>query len=338
METIRRNIHSSRQQNQRQAMEHSWSPRKGESTSPVNQSQDRCEVYHYDARYDRIKILEKSRNQNQYSEERRKKERQNEEDPHWREQQNCYDERRFGRRYGEDQWEINQQPRPARLDFPKFDGDNPTRWIYKVEQFFEHYQTLERRKLKIAEFNMEGEALNWFQHSEECGYFHNWKSFTDALSLRFEPTCDDRNGRMQYHDDRNARMSYQSSGFAMAEGTQMTHCADSLKQYEEVQAQDHQNQREELPESIKKLIATTKMMLSRSNKLRQGKQAAEEYEDQIPGVREIKDFQEPENLRKGRNKLFEERRTIEKFEVFGEQIKEEKIGCNGISCFLGYFL
>jgi len=58
------------------------------------------------------------------------------------------EERTFGRRYGEDQWEINQQPRPARLDFPKFDGDNPTRWIYKVEQFFEHYQTLERRKLK----------------------------------------------------------------------------------------------------------------------------------------------------------------------------------------------
>jgi hypothetical protein len=101
-----------------------------------------------EGRYDRMHILEKGRNQNRYSEERRKNERQNEEDPHWREQQHCYDERRFGRRYGEDQWEINQQPRPARLDFPKFDGDNPTRWIYKVEQFFEHYQTLERRKLK----------------------------------------------------------------------------------------------------------------------------------------------------------------------------------------------
>jgi hypothetical protein len=256
-------------------MEHSWRARKGESTSPVNQNQDRCEVYHYDGRYDRIKILEKSRNQNRYSEERRKNERQNEEDPHWREQQHCYDERRFGRRYGEDQWEINQQTRPARLDFPKFDGNNPTRWIYKVEQLFEHYQTLERRKLKMAEFNMEGEALNWFQHSEECGYFHNWTSFTAALLLRFEPTCDDINGRMQYHDDRNARMSYkdrnarmsyqdrnarmsyQSSDFAMAEGTQMTHCADS-KQYEEVQTQDHQNQREELPESIKKIDSCNK--------------------------------------------------------------------------------
>jgi hypothetical protein len=135
----------------------------------------------------------------------------------------------------------------------------------------------------------------------------------------------DRNARMSYRD-RNARMSYQSSDFAMAEGTQMTHCADSLKQYEEVQTQDHQNQREELPESIKKLIAATKMMLSRSNKLRQGKQAAEEYEDQIPGAREIKDFQEPENLQKGRNKLSEERRTIEKLEVFGEKIQEEKTG------------
>ena len=30
------------------------------------------------------------------------------------------------------------QTRFSRLDFPHFDGENPTRWIYKVEQFF-HY-------------------------------------------------------------------------------------------------------------------------------------------------------------------------------------------------------
>jgi hypothetical protein len=110
-----------------------------------------------------------------------------EEDQYWSDQQNHQERRRYGRNFDENYWERGQQPRPARLDFPMFDGNNPTGWIYKVEQFFEHYHTLERQKLKLAEFHMEGEALNWFQKSEECGYFHNWKGFTNALLLRFDP-------------------------------------------------------------------------------------------------------------------------------------------------------
>jgi hypothetical protein len=33
------------------------------------------------------------------------------------------------------------QPRPLRLDFPRFDGENPDGWTYKVNQFFDYYQT-----------------------------------------------------------------------------------------------------------------------------------------------------------------------------------------------------
>jgi hypothetical protein len=33
------------------------------------------------------------------------------------------------------------QARPLRLDFPRFDGDNPAGWTYKVNQFFDYYQT-----------------------------------------------------------------------------------------------------------------------------------------------------------------------------------------------------
>jgi len=32
-------------------------------------------------------------------------------------------------------------PRPVRLDFPRFDGDNPAAWTYKVNQFFDYYHT-----------------------------------------------------------------------------------------------------------------------------------------------------------------------------------------------------
>jgi hypothetical protein len=32
------------------------------------------------------------------------------------------------------------QTRPLRLEFPRFDGENPTEWTYKVNQYFNYYQ------------------------------------------------------------------------------------------------------------------------------------------------------------------------------------------------------
>lgn len=90
----------------------------------------------------------------------------------WVEQNIQPEERRYGRRYEEQEWgEINVHTRTRRLDFSRFDGDNPTGWIYKVAQFFDHYQTAARQRLRMATFHMEGEALIRFQDSEECGYF-----------------------------------------------------------------------------------------------------------------------------------------------------------------------
>jgi hypothetical protein len=65
----------------------------------------------------------------------------------------------------------NVNTRTARLYFSKFDGDNPTGWIYKVDQFFDHYQTVTCQRLRMTAFHMEGEGLIRFQDSEECGYF-----------------------------------------------------------------------------------------------------------------------------------------------------------------------
>jgi hypothetical protein len=147
--------------------------------------------------------FDKSKAQNRYWEERRRNERFNdEEEMPWRDQHDYMEDRRSkdirasrrfeedfqyneeqrrGRRYEEDSWDISYQSRPPRLDFPKFDGDNPTGWIYKVEQYFGHYQMVERQKLKMAAFHMEGEKLFWFQDSEECRYFTNWRSFYRSI-------------------------------------------------------------------------------------------------------------------------------------------------------------
>jgi len=81
--------------------------------------------------------------------------------------------------------------RALRLDFPRFDGSNPAGWTYKVNQFFDYYQTPLHQRLRMASFHMEGEALIWFQDAEESGQFPTWDAFVHALLTRFGPAYDD---------------------------------------------------------------------------------------------------------------------------------------------------
>jgi hypothetical protein len=80
---------------------------------------------------------------------------------------------------------------PCRLDFPRFDGDNPSGWMYKVNQFFAYYQTPLYQRVRMASFHMEGEALIWFQAADESGQFPTWEAFLQALLTRFGPAYDD---------------------------------------------------------------------------------------------------------------------------------------------------
>ena len=66
--------------------------------------------------------------------------------------------------------------RLVKLDFPRFSGEEPTSWIYKVNQYFRYYKIPESEKLMMASFHMEGEALVWFQEGEEAGVFGNWEA------------------------------------------------------------------------------------------------------------------------------------------------------------------
>jgi hypothetical protein len=61
------------------------------------------------------------------------------------------------------------QTQPLRLEFPRFDCDNPAGWTYKVNQFFNYYQTPLYHRIRMASFDMEGEALIWFQDADESG-------------------------------------------------------------------------------------------------------------------------------------------------------------------------
>jgi len=83
------------------------------------------------------------------------------------------------------------QPRPLRLDFPCFEGDNPASWTYKVNQLFEYDQTILYQCVRMASFHMEGEALIWFQDADESGQFSTWDAFVQTLLTRFGPVYND---------------------------------------------------------------------------------------------------------------------------------------------------
>lgn len=54
------------------------------------------------------------------------------------------------------------QTRAVRLDFPKFNGEDPSGWVYRADQFFNYHQTNPHHRVLLASFHMEGKALVWF--------------------------------------------------------------------------------------------------------------------------------------------------------------------------------
>jgi hypothetical protein len=54
-------------------------------------------------------------------------------------------------------------PRSVRIDFPRFDGNEPAEWLYRVEKYVEFYNTSYRQLLRLVSIHMEGKALMWYQ-------------------------------------------------------------------------------------------------------------------------------------------------------------------------------
>lgn len=51
----------------------------------------------------------------------------------------------------------------AKLEFPKYSGEDPTEWFNRVDQFFEYQGATEAQKVSLASFHLEGEANQWWQ-------------------------------------------------------------------------------------------------------------------------------------------------------------------------------
>jgi len=77
------------------------------------------------------------------------------------------------------------KPKPFRLEFPRFDGDDPETWCCRAEQFFDFYDTPDAQQLSISAFHMDGKALVWFQELKASNTISYWLEFVEAIQIRF---------------------------------------------------------------------------------------------------------------------------------------------------------
>ena len=49
-----------------------------------------------------------------------------------------------------------------KIDFPRFNGDDLTGWIYREDQYSSLHNTFDVNKVPLASFQLEHEALQWF--------------------------------------------------------------------------------------------------------------------------------------------------------------------------------
>jgi len=75
--------------------------------------------------------------------------------------------------------------RPLRLDFPRFNGDDPEGWCYRSTQFFDYYVIPDPQRFVITGFHLEGKALVWYQELRNSNVLTTWPEFLNLLQTRF---------------------------------------------------------------------------------------------------------------------------------------------------------
>ncbi|CAN6724436.1 unnamed protein product [Malus baccata var. baccata] len=73
------------------------------------------------------------------------------------------------------------------IDFPHFTpSNNPSAWVYKVEQFFAYYSTPAHQQVPTVSFHLDGEALQWFRWMNCLQTTPCWEDFTLAFCHNVE--------------------------------------------------------------------------------------------------------------------------------------------------------
>nr|TKS04638.1 hypothetical protein D5086_0000141070 [Populus alba] len=85
---------------------------------------------------------------------------------------------------------VDRNHTTLKLNFPTYsgEGDDPTGWIFKAEQYFEFQNIDAPRQVQLASFHLSSVALQWYRwYTKNKGQLR-WHEFVSALLHRFGPT------------------------------------------------------------------------------------------------------------------------------------------------------
>jgi hypothetical protein len=77
-----------------------------------------------------------------------------------------------------------------KLNFPTYagEGEDPTGWIFKAEQYFEFQNIDAPQQVQLASFHLSNVALQWYRWYNKNRGQLRWTEFVKALLHRFGPT------------------------------------------------------------------------------------------------------------------------------------------------------
>ncbi|WVZ58303.1 LOW QUALITY PROTEIN: hypothetical protein U9M48_008586, partial [Paspalum notatum var. saurae] len=73
-----------------------------------------------------------------------------------------------------------------KLEFPKFDGDNPRLWRDRCQMYFEVYAVADALKTRFAALNFSGAAATWLQTIECKEWILDWDHLCSLVFTRFD--------------------------------------------------------------------------------------------------------------------------------------------------------
>jgi len=98
-----------------------------------------------------------------------------------------------------------------KLDFPRWDEDDPSDWVSSAERFFRFHGTPEASRVDIASIHLEGEVVQWYDWFEASHGMPTWETFVEGLLVRFGPSAfEDVDGELAKIRQTSSVSEYQS--------------------------------------------------------------------------------------------------------------------------------
>ncbi|VFQ77184.1 unnamed protein product [Cuscuta campestris] len=83
---------------------------------------------------------------------------------------------------------LTLDPAPRmRVDAPRFSGDDPTGWIFRVQKYFDYFLTAEPERMQLVAMLIDHPASEWFHYYHANSPSVTWPEFLDTVQQRFDP-------------------------------------------------------------------------------------------------------------------------------------------------------